>query len=148
MCLMLYLGTPTLLTLQTGADLRVEPVEEGRKAVRQWFSLPHVHFIGAHTGCSCGFPHVVAETPVDWFEGMLGDDAERLDDLRSVRALIALVIPFLQVDGRIELYPVWNGEEAHAPKGTIQFTLESLVAERFFFNERFMHVVLSPRVPA
>ena len=31
-----------------------------REAVIQWFTLPTVRFIGAHTGCSCGFPSVIA----------------------------------------------------------------------------------------
>ena len=145
MCLMLYLGTGSPLALQADADLRVEPVEKGRGAVRQWFSQPHIHFIGAHTGCSCGFPHVVAETPIEWFEGMFGDEAERLDDLRSVGALIQLVTRVLQVDGGAELYPVWNGEEGYAPKGTIELNVGSLVAQRFFLNERFMHAVVADR---
>ena len=148
MCLMLYLGTGTALPPQTGVELRVEPVEEGRTAVRRWFSLPHVHFIGAHTGCSCGFPHVVAETPIEWFEGMLDAAPERADDLRSVRALLALITGVVQAEGRAELYPVWNGEEAQTPKGTIEWHLESLVSDRLFFNERFMHVVVTRRSAA
>jgi hypothetical protein len=31
--------------------------------------LPHVRFIGAHTGCSCGFPSVIAEEPFEYYEG-------------------------------------------------------------------------------
>jgi len=147
MCLMLYVGTAAALPPRTGVDLRLEPIEEGRQAVRQWFAQPHVNFVGAHTGCSCGFPHVVAETPIEWFEGMLGAAAERENDLCSVRALLELVTRVLQVDARVELYPVWNGEEGLAPKGTIELNLGSLVVERFFLNERFMHVVVSPRLP-
>jgi hypothetical protein len=55
MCLMLYLGTAIKPPLHSSADLRLEPVDAARTAVRQWFSKPEVHFVGAHTGCSCGF---------------------------------------------------------------------------------------------
>jgi hypothetical protein len=53
---MLYLGTNANLSLRAAPDLAVEEVETSREAVRQWFSLATVCFIGAHTGCSCGFP--------------------------------------------------------------------------------------------
>ena len=145
MCLMLYLGTMTDLPLVPGDDLRVELVQSARESVRRWFSVPTVHFVGAHTGCSCGFPSVIAETPVDYFEGMRLDSDDRAADLRSVRALIDLVALVAQRDGRVELYPVADGDEMKPPKGVIELPVESLVADRFFFNERFMHVVASPR---
>jgi hypothetical protein len=47
MCLMLYLGTNGDVPLRTAPDLSVEDVESSGEAVRQWFSLPTVHFIGA-----------------------------------------------------------------------------------------------------
>jgi hypothetical protein len=54
---MLYLATSNEQPLRRSLELSVEEVEPSREAVRQWFSLPIVRFIGAHTGCSCGFPH-------------------------------------------------------------------------------------------
>lgn len=70
MCLMLYLATSDEQPLRRSPELSVEKVEPSREAVRQWFSLPIVRFIGAHTGCSCGFPHVVAEEPIEYWDGM------------------------------------------------------------------------------
>jgi hypothetical protein len=145
MCLMLYIGTGSDLPPLTGADLSIEPVEEARLPVRQWFSQPFVRFSGAHTGCSCGFPNVMAESPIEYYDGMLKEAAQRSADLRSVRALIAVIARMVECDGRIELYPVWDGEEALPPKGLIELDLRSLEPEQFFFNERFMHVVEGPR---
>ena len=141
MCLMLYIATAEALPVTASADLRVETVDGARRGVEQWFSHPAVRFIGAHTGCSCGFPSVAAESPVEYFEGMtLGSD-DRLADLRSVRALLALLRLAAGRGDRVELYPVADGEESHLPKGVIDWQLDALDPERLFFNERFMHVV-------
>jgi hypothetical protein len=140
MCLMLYVGTAEALPLMTSADIRIEHVDARRQPVAQWFSSPSVQFIGAHTGCSCGFPSVIAEPPLEYYEGMPLASDNRAADLRSVRALIALIERAAN-RGRVELYPVADGEESQAPKGAIEWRLDALVAERLFFNERFMHVV-------
>ena len=141
MCLMLYVGTTTGLPLLANADIRVEEVQHDRVTVRRWFSSPFVHFVGAHTGCSCGFPSVIAEAPVEYFDGMLLAADDRQADLKSVRALIDLLQRAAKETESIELYPVWDGEEHLAPKGRITVPLGSLDPERFFFNERFLYVV-------
>jgi hypothetical protein len=141
MCLMLYIGIAEQLPLMSAADLSIENVSDTRQAVTQWFSQPAVRFVGAHTGCSCGFPSVIAESPIDYYEGMPLESDNRAADLRSVRALIALIGEVAARSERVELYPVSDGEESLAPKGVIEWELGSLDPERLFFNERFMHVV-------
>jgi hypothetical protein len=143
---MLYMATAGEQPLQASPELRVEPVEPLRAQVSQWLSLPIVRFIGAHTGCSCGFPSVIAEEPIDYFEGMSlgGDDREA--DLASVRALLALARERLAVEGRFEWYPVADGDEAAPPKGAIDVYFEDLSADTFFFNERFLYRVTSRAV--
>jgi hypothetical protein len=141
MCLMLYIGTAQELPLTSSADLSVGPVDAGRHDVKQWFSQPAVRFVGAHTGCSCGFPPVIAESPIEYFEGMSLQSDDRAADLRSIRALIELVAQAVRSFGAVELYAVADGEELTPPKGFIEWQLSSLDPERFFFNERFMHVV-------
>jgi hypothetical protein len=139
MCLMLYLATSNEQPLLDSPDLSVEKVEGPREAVRQWFSLPVVRFIGAHTGCSCGFPSVIAEAPIDYFEGMLDAAPDRVDDLRRVGRLLALVREHLTNAGEVQLYPVWDGAEGSPPKGTITLGVEGLDPRTFFFNEQFLY---------
>lgn len=141
MCLMLYLGGPEELPPASTPDLRVEPVDPNRREVERWFSLPAVRFVGAHTGCSCGFPSVIAEVPIEYYEGMELESDDRDADLRSVRALLALLRDVSSRTDRIELYPVASGDEVKAPKGRIDWQLDALDPERLFFNEGFMHVV-------
>ena len=141
MCLMLYIGTVEEIPLSSSADLNIESVDATRQDVTRWFSQPAVRFVGAHTGCSCGFPSVIAESPIEYYEGMSLQSDDRTADLRSVRALIELVGQAAVHSERVELYPVADGQESTPPKGVIEWHLTSLDPERLFFNERFMHVV-------
>jgi hypothetical protein len=125
MCLMLYVGCKEPLRERSDPDLRIEPVEPGRRVVQQWFSLPSVQFAGAHTGCSCGFPHVIAaETPIEYWDGMWDDSDERAAKIRSMRALIELLRDVIKPRESVELYPVWDGNEGDPPKGRVGWSLE------------------------
>jgi hypothetical protein len=140
MCLMLYMATQGDVPVRSSPELSVEEVEPSREAVREWFSLPVVRFIGAHTGCSCGFPHVVAEEPIDYWDGMF-DGQDRDADLESVDSLLRLVREHVSATGEVQLYPVWDGEEGEPPKGVINVGLGALNREKFFFNEQFFYRV-------
>lgn len=140
MCLMLYVATQSDLPLRASPELSVEDVESSREAVRQWFSLPVVRFIGAHTGCSCGFPHVVAEEPLEYWDGMF-DGQDRDTDLGSLDSLLRLIRAHVKATGEVQLYPVWDGEEGSPPKGVINLGLGALSRDRFFFNEQFFYRV-------
>ena len=141
MCLMLYIGTVEEIALASSADFSIESVDRARLDVKQWFSQPAVRFLGAHTGCSCGFPSVIAESPVEYYEGMPLQSDDRAADLRSVGALLELIGRVVARSERLELYPVADGDESKPPKGLIEWRLGDLHPERLFFNERFMHVV-------
>lgn len=140
MCLMLYMATEGDIPVRASAEMSVEAVDASREGVRQWFSLPVVRFIGAHTGCSCGFPHVVAEEPITYWEGMF-DGQDRGADLKSVESLLAFVREHVTTAGEVQLYPVWNGEEGTPPKGVITLGVDTLHRDSFFFNERFFYRV-------
>lgn len=141
MCLMLYIGTAEELPTGSSPDLTIEAVSEPRQEVKLWFSHPAVSFVGAHTGCSCGFPSIMAESPLDYYEGMPLQSDDRAADLRSVRALLDLIGQTLVRSDRVEFYPVPDGDELKEPKGVIEWKMSSLDPERLFFNERFLHVV-------
>lgn len=141
MCLMLYVGCQDPLPERSEPDLHIEPVEPTRRAVEQWFSKPSVQFVGAHTQCSCGFPHVIAETPIEYWEGMWSESEEREDDIRSMRALIRLLRDVMRPGESVELYPVWDGSEGGAPKGRVDWSLERIRPETAVFTEQFLYEV-------
>jgi len=141
MCLMLYVGCKEPLRERSDPDLRIEPVEPGRRAVEQWLSLPSVQFVGAHTQCSCGFPHVIAAAPIEYWEGMWSDSDEREADIRSMRALIELLRDVIKPGESVELYTVWDGNEGEAPKGRLGWSLERIAPDTSVFTEQFLYEV-------
>jgi len=139
---MLYLATRDEQPLLNAPELSVEAVAPKAEAVRQWFSLPVIRFVGAYTGCSCGFHSVIAEAPIAFGEDvrLYPPDEEQL---LSARALIALIQRHVAAAGEVEMYPVWNGEENLPPKGTLELLADTLNPRTFFFNERFFYHVSS-----
>ena len=138
---MLYMASSEPVAELETEDLTIERLPSGSEAVARHFANPHIYFIGAHTGCSCGFPSVTADAPVTYFEGMFDDeeDADRLKNLASVRALLELIRSCLTNASVVELFLVWMGDEAEGPHGTIELQLEQLEAHTFFFNERYLY---------
>lgn len=124
--------------MQQSADISVEEVQPSRAVVRQWFGLPNVRHIGSHSDCSCGFPHIAAEEPIEYFEGMFEDNDERRADLRSLAPLFPLIREHVLTSGEVELYPVWDLEEHQPPKRTIEMPLPSIQLPTFYFHERFL----------
>lgn len=78
--------------------LSVRPVEGGEIVVLARFIKPHVYFLGAHGGCSCGFAY---DEP--------GNAAAA--GRASVRALRAWLAEQVASVGPVELYSCWVGDE-------------------------------------
>lgn len=141
MCLMLYIGCNQDLSLKKERYLTIETLPENEVAVAQWFDTNNVYYVGSHSGCSCGFPHVVAEKPIDYFDGMFDDNEHSEDDLNSIKELLRLVNGLIRQNSPITLYPVWDGDQDLNPKGTISINVSGIDPSHFFFNERFIHIV-------
>ena len=142
MCLMLYLATTGDQPYVESDLLNVEDVEPKRLAVRRWLTLPVVRFVGAHTGCSCGFRSITATEPVEYDERMFYEDERTAATARaSLAALLAMARSFAERDGEIELLAVWDGDEAEPPLGTIDKGVEELRPDTWFFIERFLYRV-------
>ena len=124
--------------------LNVDDVEPQQEAVRQWLTLPVIRFVGAHTGCSCGFRSIKASDPIEFHEGMFGhedvrDDATQARARASISALLALVREHVTRDGAVELLAVWQGDEIEPPLGTIEKGVDALQPETWFFIEGFLY---------
>jgi hypothetical protein len=141
---MLYVATGDELQPSPSPSLKVGPVRPAVETVKRWFTLPHVSLVGSHMSCGCGFPSIVAEEPVEYFEGMFNEDPERrAKDLASVNALLMLIREALTSGGEVQVFAVWAGDEWEEPAGSIELFIEDLVAERFFFIEHFFYRVRS-----
>ena len=140
MCLMLYLASDHDLALREESHLRIQNVDTDRDAIRQWLSHPHVRYIGAHKVCGCGFPHVIADEPVEYHDGIFDeDDPARADDVRSVRALFGIIAECLRHSDAVELLPVWVGNEGDRPLGGLALSLSEQDPAEFLFTEAFLY---------
>lgn len=107
MCMMLYLGSRRPLPLRRSEYLAIEPTSEAADVVRDHVRRDYVYFVGSHSGCSCGFPSVVAESEIEYFEGVFDDaSADREKDLASVRELMAVIDEALEGQADCVLFPV------------------------------------------
>lgn len=130
MCLEAFVASEHELPT-TGAELPETPSPEFRilpcpvraDAVRGILQLPFVYYLGAHTGCSCGFN----SGGVAW-QGLATPDDVRanagalLDDERvafeaeqASRERLRDVVATARQAGRVRVYACWWGDEALAP---------------------------------
>jgi len=136
---MLYMAAGCPIPHQSTPSLTVEDVPSERQAIRQWLALPTIRFVGAHTGCSCGFPSVLGDQPVEYYEGLFDNSEGREKDLASIRNLLELIGQMLQSCPLIELLPVWAGDESEPPAGTIEMKASNMTPESFLLNEHYLH---------
>jgi len=94
--------------------LTVGDIDETEQRVRAHFTLPHVRFLGAHTGCSCGFEYGVKELTTE--EERAEDEAGRL----SVAALHDFLETQLRQGRAVQLLSCWQGEESRTPREVLE----------------------------
>jgi hypothetical protein len=90
----------------------VQELSEWEQAVRQQFTRRYVYFLGAHTGCSCGFAY--GQMP----PGTAADESEEAAGRLSVSQLQAYLATAVQQQREVELFACWEGDwelprEAH-----------------------------------
>lgn len=142
MCYTLYLATRDEQPLLSTPAISVRAVEPDADSVRQWFSLPVVRAIDAHTtGCSCGFRYLIANEPVEYWEGMFDTGGTEDEDRVSVQALVRLIREHVETSGPVEMYALWNDEVDERPIGAIELQIDALDPEKFFFVEGFFYRV-------
>ena len=139
MCMALYLATDEPVSghawSQARPSFNIQPLTEGEQLVRSQFSKPNVVYLGAHTGCSCGFSygHDPLETPED-----------REED-ETARRVVALLRTFLEERlehaGSVELFACWEGGEQAEPEERLDVTPSHFGGESFRLPERRFYVV-------
>lgn len=145
MCLMLYVGTGTpLAARRLPHGLAVQAVPPATEALlRATFSRPHVRHVGDAGSCSCRVPSVLAEQPVEFFDGMYEPGSDRSEAIADVGDLLDLVREGLAAGGPVELFPVRAGGEGSPPKGRVELRASDVDTARFVFTERFLYGFLS-----
>jgi hypothetical protein len=141
MCLALFIAAevdpPLVAWDESAPGFNVVPLAEHEWVVAKHFSKPHIKYLGAHTGCSCGFSYgQVAPTSEE-------DHQENERGRASVQALRDYLDELLRTTMSLELYVCWEGEWADPQKSCREVTTEFFGGETFDLRERELLVVTS-----
>ena len=141
---MLYLGSHKSLPLRKNSTLTLEAIPEPAQVVRQQVPTEFVYFVGSHSGCSCGFPHICSDRLVEYYDGLFDEESsERALDLASVRELLLVIDEALAGQPDCVLFPVWNDPAGATPKGEIRWQRTELCPEYFLLNEQFRYTIVA-----
>lgn len=148
MCFQLYVATtkalPTRMWELGSPCLPVRPVGERDAIVKLHFSQPEVQFVGSTSGCGCDFPNVMFQNG-----GWPGYDDPEIDEevAANSRLNCDALLNLLRSTGDaiVELYGIWDGDFAEAPKAFETIPLEAILNEGFRFKQQgFYRVVMTP----
>jgi Restriction endonuclease len=105
------------------------------KVVARHFSKPNIRYLGAHTGCSCGFKYGCVPPR---------DEKDHLEEERgqaSVRSLQAYLDDMLRSTEAVELYACWKGEWGEPQESHREVTTDFFGGDSFYLQQRELLVV-------
>ena len=121
MCFTVYIASNDQLPDVDTPNLHVRPARGQELSVAPHFSKPHVHFIGAYTGCACGFQ------PPDGH-----DDEPRAESLRELLQFLGSHAP----NEELELFVSWAGSEDWPAQLRLAFPRTELVSRVDWCSEQ------------
>lgn len=141
MCMALYLATdkpvPETEWREGESVFVVQALTDHEEPVRLQFTKPAVCYLGAHTGCSCGFVYGQDEpTSAD-------EERDELLGRRSVDALRAFLVQAVDDGHEVELFACWEGDLAIPPEAMLEVTPLHFGGESFTLPEKVFYRVRS-----
>jgi len=109
MCHVLFIASSApipQIAATTPATISVEAIAENDAVHGRFPTDWCVRFIGAHTGCSCGF-----HSQPTWVDDQSGPPNDLADETAS-RGRLAAIVADLSAGGPIQLHGCWSGDEA------------------------------------
>lgn len=145
MCMTLFIAArrplPPVPWDAAAPGFHLQPVAESERAVLTQFRTAHVHFLGAHTGCSCGFTYGLRE--VRNAEDQREEDASRA----SVDALRRYLETAVAAQGEVELFASWEQDWTTPPRERLHVTPAWFGGDTFLLPEQ-VHVRVTGRAGA
>jgi hypothetical protein len=117
----------------------VQPLTELEGQVASRLARAHVVYLGAHTGCSCGFTYGLGKS-TSW-----NKDAPQESDDAQGRASVAGLRRFLEDNlsssARVQLLSCWEGDESLPFEQEKEVDLEFFGGDAFEFEQRVLYHV-------
>lgn len=135
MCMTLYLSAnskmPRIKWDKNSPAFNAKDLEESENAVRNYFSLSDVLYVGSDQGCGCGFRHALLSNG-EWLNVIEEDNnSEQINH----QALLDYIRTYTN-DGLIEIYSSWNGDVNDLPICKEEINGKDLINKDFYFKER------------
>ena len=125
MCLVVFAGSTASLRLvpwtDTAPGFYARSLAPHEESVRGVLPFAHLMFLGAHTGCGCGF---------------ILDGADEPADVRRSREALARYVARALGNGPTELYVCWNGDEEQPRERQLTLTPDELPERDDWVQER------------
>jgi hypothetical protein len=143
---MLYAGTAKSILRREwrldAPDISVTSLDGNDALIRAHFNTPEVQCIGSTSCCGCDFPNLMYQNG-DWPVWPPAEtDAEQLASDRLNRQLLVGLLSATD-EAVVEIYGVWDGDFMEEPRIREEISLESILADDFYFKERgFYRVTL------
>ncbi len=129
MCMALFVAAdeplPVIEWRESAPAFNVQVISETEESVRRHFSKPHVYYLGAHTGCSCGFAY-----------GRAAPSSKDAAGRASVAALQQYLRDAVQRLGEVELFSSWEGEWNQLPDQRLEVTGDWFGGDTFELPEK------------
>lgn len=87
------------------------------------FKLPHFYYLGAHTGCGCGFIK----------DGNIGDDLKKCN--ANYSALAKAMNGAENQKATMQIFSCWEGDQDKAPESVVSRAIFQLEEPKFEFKE-------------
>ena len=136
MCFAVYIGTnktqKTGEWIQDETILYFENLSTDEESIREKFSNPFVYYVGADTGCSCGFAWEVEDF----------NDPEEQESKKSPQTLIDFIKEQTKEE-EIEFYCCWEGDWNDPIEEKIEININDVSLDKYYFMEEKRFVVFS-----
>ena len=141
MCLELFIGTSSPLSVGGLQRLSLECSGPHYTSDVPGLENLHVTYIGVDDSCSCAVPHVVADQPIPYFDGMFS--SEELSRSKPVTSELFQVLRHaLMQSNVVRLYPSHRVDGTFSqPKGRATLNLGAQGPEELVFTENFLYLV-------
>ncbi len=120
---------------ESAPAFHLQALSDVETEVRARFTKPHVYFLGAHTGCSCGFNYGLRDVRRP------EDQAEELASQASVAALRAYLRDAVERQGEVELLSAWEEDWQNEPEQRLNITPDWFGGDHFAMPERALFKV-------